>query len=102
MAVELGVGLFTVVGDAQQRGVTTAALTPLDYIEIQQLAIRYSYGLDTGADQGHLYSDVFTPDGEFVGRQVPLTRGRDALARVATQAKRSPASHAEAWQSLCR
>jgi len=89
MAAALGVGLFTVVGDAQQRGVTTAALTPLDYIEIQQLAIRYAYGLDTGADQGHLYSDVFTPDGEFVGRQVPLTRGRDALARVALSVRKA-------------
>ena len=65
-----------------------AELTPLDYIEIQQLAIRYSYGLDSTADNGYLYADVFTPDGEFVGRQVPLTQGREALARVARSVRK--------------
>jgi hypothetical protein len=89
ITVCLSLGLFTVAGDAQQKDRKAPALTPLDYIEIQQLAIRYSYGLDTAADSGHLYSDVFTPDGEFVGRQVPLTQGREALARVARSVRKA-------------
>ena len=88
IAVALGLSLFAARGDAQQKRPNAAALSPLDIIEIQQLAIRYSYGLDTGADEGHLYSDVFTPDGEFVGRQVPLTQGREALARVARSVRK--------------
>jgi hypothetical protein len=87
-AIALGLSLFAVHGDAQQKRGAAAALSPLDIIEIQQLAIRYSYGLDTGAEEGHLYSDVFTPDGEFVGRQVPLTQGREALARVARSVRK--------------
>ncbi len=74
---------------AQQKGGTVQPLTPLDYIEIQQLAIKYSYGLDTAADNGYMYADVFTPDGEFVGRTVPLTQGREALARVARSVKKA-------------
>ena len=71
-----------------QKAAKSPALTPLDIIEIQQLVIRYAYGLDTAADDGHLYSDVFTPDGEFVGRQVPLTIGREALARVSRSVRK--------------
>ena len=89
IAAALALSLSTIVGDAQQRSATAPALTPLDYIEIQQLAIRYSYGLDTAADNGYLYADVFTPDGEFVGRQVPLTQGREALARVARSVRKA-------------
>ena len=85
----LVVGLFAAKGDAQQKSAPGAPLTPLDIIEIQQLAIRYAYGLDTGADNGYFYADVFTPDGEFVGRQVPLTQGRDALARVARSVRKA-------------
>lgn len=89
IAIALGLGFFAASGDAQQRTARPAALTPLDIIEIQQLAIRYSYGLDTGADNGYLYAGVFTPDGAFVGRQVPLTQGREALARVARSVRKA-------------
>lgn len=91
LTIALSVSMFAAVGDAQRA--RAAPLTPLDYIEIQQLAIRYSYGLDTAADNGYLYADVFTPDGEFVGRQVPLTRGRDALARVARSVQKANSSY---------
>jgi hypothetical protein len=80
--------LLTATGAAQQPTGTVTELTPLDYIEIQQLAIRYAYGLDSTADNGYMYADVFTPDGEFVGRQVPLTQGREALARVARSVRK--------------
>jgi hypothetical protein len=86
--VLFGICLLTATGGAQQPAGGGVELTPLDYIEIQQLAIRYSYGLDSTADNGYMYADVFTPDGEFVGRQVPLTQGREALARVARSVRK--------------
>jgi len=72
--VTAGVARFVPV-HAQQR---TQALTALDYAEIQQLAARYSYAIDTGADNGYAYADLFAPDGSF-GK----TTGRDALAATA-------------------
>ena len=89
VAITLGISLFAAKGDAQQRRGNAPTLTPLDYIEIQQLAIRYSYGLDTKGDDGYLYADVFTADGEFIGKQVPLTQGREALARVARSVRKA-------------
>jgi hypothetical protein len=67
---------------AQQRSGPAApartALTALDFYEIQQLGARYAYGLDTGADNGYYYANVFTPDGSF-----GATSGRENLAALA-------------------
>jgi len=89
IAVALGVIIQTSAIDAQQPANPTAELTPMDIIEIQQLAIRYAYGLDTAADNGNMYANVFTPDGEFNGRQTPFTKGREALARVARSVRKA-------------
>jgi hypothetical protein len=89
IVILIGAGFLGVRSDAAQKRPSARPLTTLDVIEIQQLAIRYAYGLDTGADNGYMYADVFTPDGEFVGRQVPLTQGRDALARVARSVRKA-------------
>jgi hypothetical protein len=62
---------------AQQK-VTGGSLTAADYVEIQQLVARYSYAVDTHADNGYAYADLFTPDGMF-GK----TKGREALAELA-------------------
>jgi hypothetical protein len=62
---------------AQQK-VTGGNLTAADYIEIQQLVARYGYAVDTHADNGYAYADLFTPDGVF-GK----TKGREALAELA-------------------
>jgi hypothetical protein len=53
-------------------------LTALDYAEIQQLVARYSFALDSGADDGYAYADLFAPDGSFGN-----TKGRDQLAASA-------------------
>jgi hypothetical protein len=37
------------------------AFTALDYQEITQLINRYAYGIDTCANNGYDYADVFTP-----------------------------------------
>jgi hypothetical protein len=63
------------------------ALTAMDYIEIQQLLARYAFALDTGADDGYMYADLYTPDGVFNG-----TKGRDDLAKLARGGRRGPAN----------
>jgi len=88
IAVAIGVLMPAAAARAQEPAARPAELTPMDYLEIQQLAIRYAYGLDTAADNGYMYANVFTPDGEFIGRQTPFTKGRDALARVARSVRK--------------
>jgi len=66
-------------------------LTALDYEEITQLINRYAYGIDTCANNGYDYANVFTTDGVFIdnnsdagygaGGRV-LAKGRDALATL--------------------
>jgi hypothetical protein len=61
----------------------TSTLTPLDYIQIQQLVASYGQALDNGLnndDNGEAYASLFAPDGVF-GR--PYTTGADALKALA-------------------
>jgi uncharacterized protein (TIGR02246 family) len=62
----------------------TPALSPDDQLEIRQLVSRYANALDTGADNGAAYADLFADDGEFVGGR-GTTRGREALAALGRQ-----------------
>jgi hypothetical protein len=68
------------VARAQQRGSAPAPLSAQDILDIQQLGAKYAYGLDTGADNGYYYANVFTPDGSFQNWV-----GRDQLAAVARE-----------------
>ena len=43
-------------------------LPAADYQEIAQLTNRYAYGIDTCANNGYDYADVFTSDGEFIDK----------------------------------
>src|SRR4051794_1994949 len=102
LPVVLTAGLLTaIVGGpilhGQQKGTAQAAskvpaLTPLDYIEIRQLVARYGYAVDTGADNGNMYAELFAPDGAFLDRTGKATAGRDALAAVARRFQRGPQS----------
>jgi len=65
---------------AQQRTGTVKPLSTQDILDIQQLGARYAYGLDTGADNGNYYANVFTVDGSF-GETV----GREKLAALARE-----------------
>jgi SnoaL-like domain len=65
-----------------QKKANGPALTPQDYLDIQQLVARYAHAMDTGADNGNAYADLFAADGEFVGPAGPATRGHDALAAL--------------------
>ena len=67
------------------------AFTALDYQEITQLINRYAYGIDTCADNGYAYADVFTADGVFIDKNSDegfkqggraLAKGREALATL--------------------
>ena len=73
---------------AQAQGPT---FTALDYQEITQLINRYAYGIDTCANNGYDYADVFTPDGVFTDKNSDagfkaggrvLASGREALATL--------------------
>jgi hypothetical protein len=79
---------------AQGTAGTPMALTPLDYIEIQQLVAKYAYALDSGAEDGYAYANLFTSDGVFTGmNQGPNGRsytGRDTLAGLARGGRRGP------------
>ena len=66
-------------------------LSALDYQEITQLINRYAYGIDTCANNGYDYANLFTEDGEFIDRNSDagfaaggrvLAHGRDALAEL--------------------
>ncbi|HEX5048607.1 MAG TPA: hypothetical protein VFX89_15950, partial [Gammaproteobacteria bacterium] len=62
VAVLVGVGFFAGraavgIGAAQAAG---TELTALDYAQITQLINRYAYGIDTCANNGYDYANVFT------------------------------------------
>src|SRR5690348_1757376 len=73
---------------AQARG-GAPALATQDYIDIQQLAARYAFLIDTCTAGGNEFADLFTPDGEFsVSQQWGVangrkTKGHEALAAAA-------------------
>src|SRR5688500_2378063 len=74
---------------AQQGGTPGSKLSTQDYIDIQQLAARYAFLIDTCTNGGTDFADLFTADGEFsVSQQWGVaggrkTKGRDALVDAA-------------------
>ncbi len=76
---------------AQQKTAKAPALTAMDYIQIQQLVARYPYAVDTGAESGGMYADLFAPDGVFAQRNGDVT-GKDALSATARRFQRGPQS----------
>jgi hypothetical protein len=86
----VGAGASAVV-EQVSAAAATPALTALDYREINQLVNRYAYGIDTCANNGYDYADVFTPDGVFIDKNSDqgfaqggrvLAKGREALATL--------------------
>lgn len=75
--------VFAAAVGGQQRGAAqnqAAALTAMDYIEIQQLVSSYPYGLDGNTDNGESYANLFAPGAVF-GR--PRTEGHENLKALA-------------------
>lgn len=88
----IGVLAFIVVRAQQtppKRVWSLGHLTPVDYIEIQQLVARYPYALDRGTDHGRVYAAAFTPDGVFQGNGKSL-KGRDEIAKSADRGDDAP------------
>ena len=69
LALGLGVMSATAVAlQAPQQGKSSAPmpkLSAMDYIEIQQLVVRYAWANDTCGNNGKDYADLYTPDGWF-------------------------------------
>ena len=71
-------------------------LSALDYIQIQQLVAKYAYALDSGADNGYAYANLFMPDGVFIRGESngsERVQGRERLAFLARdtpQRRRTP------------
>jgi SnoaL-like domain len=77
-------GISALVIVQAQRPRSAAALSPLDYIEIQQLVNRYAYAIDTCSNNGYDYADLYTPDGIFYwGVGARKSQGREQLAEAA-------------------
>ena len=84
--------VLTTLYAQQKQPPPAGALSALDYFEIQQLPNRYAHAIDTCANNGYDYADLYTADGKFIDnfteegfRQKGLLRaqGRDQLARAA-------------------
>ena len=63
------------------------ALTPQDYIAIQQLVSKYAYAIDECTNKGYDYADLYTPEGTFAtaraGKTLNTFAGRERLAAAA-------------------
>jgi hypothetical protein len=92
LAVAVAVGFFAGRGgQGGQAEAQAGGLSALDYHEITQLINRYAYGIDTCANLGYDYANLFAEDGVFIDRNSDagfgaggrvLARGREALATL--------------------
>jgi SnoaL-like protein len=81
LGVAVVISAFAIGGAwGQQRSGAVKTLSTQDILDIQQLGARYAYGLDTGAENGYYYANVFTSDGSF-----GTTVGREKLAELARE-----------------
>jgi hypothetical protein len=71
---------------APRRSAKPAALTAQDYADIEQLSARYAFGNDTGAEDGYLLANAFTPDGYFLATVPRALNGRKELAAASVEA----------------
>jgi hypothetical protein len=83
LTIAVMAGLAATVAGAQTRAARTP-MTPQDYIDIQQLAARYAFDIDTCVNAGADFADLFTDDGEFsVSQQWGVAGNRKTKGRVA-------------------
>ena len=82
IVIAAGAVVFAAVAPQVAGAQAPAALTAMDYIEIQQLVARYPYALDGGLGRGAVYADLFTADGVFINQDGRHDGGRAALERL--------------------
>ena len=75
---------------AQQAG--ASALTPQDFVDIQQLYARYNWALDSG--DAEAYASTFTPDGVF-----NTNVGHDAIVKFANTFHAGLGAHVRHWNT---
>ena len=95
LALAVGIGALTFAVAHAQGGPASGklmTLTPLDYVEIRQLAARYGHAVDQGANDGYNYADLFAPGATF-----GQTTGRDNLATLAKRTSKGPQT---AWHFI--
>lgn len=64
------------------RGQQEPTLTADDYMEIQQLIYRYAHAIDTCANNGYDYADLYTADGTFTDNVTDEGYGQGGLVRA--------------------
>jgi uncharacterized protein (TIGR02246 family) len=76
-------------------------VAPDDHVEIHQLYARAAQALDTGADNGNGYANLYTADGVFTDADGATHKGRVALAALARgDGRKKGPTHVEhfVWQ----
>jgi hypothetical protein len=77
-------GATQALAQAPSNAPPATPLTALDYIEIEQLNRKYAWAIDTCADDGFAYADLYTADGTFIdGETGRRWQGREQLAEAA-------------------
>jgi hypothetical protein len=87
MQIRMMIALFLILAStAFAQKAASAELTALDYFQIQQLAAKYARAIDTCANNGYDYADLYTSDGYFApsmnGKVLAKFQGREQLAEV--------------------
>jgi opacity protein-like surface antigen len=93
IAAALAAALISSAGVAAQQ-TDKVPLKAADYAEINQLYVRYNYGIDTHADGGQMWSKTFTPDGVFELVGSMKIQGFDKLTEFAKLKLGAPAPDA--------
>src|SRR5678815_3867790 len=78
LGLTLSAFMLALLPAAAQRGPAAMPLTADDHMQIQQLVTRFGYALDTGANDGAMFADLFTEDGVY-----GAAKGRTQLAALA-------------------
>jgi len=78
LGLTLSAVMLALLPAAAQRGPAAMPLTADDHMQIQQLVTRFGYALDTGANDGAMFADLFTEDGVY-----GAAKGRTQLAALA-------------------
>jgi hypothetical protein len=73
----VGAVMLALLPAAAQRASGPMSLTADDHVQIQQLVTRFGYAVDTGANDGAMFADLFTEDGVYGG-----AKGRSQLAAL--------------------
>jgi hypothetical protein len=81
----LGAILTTLAAVDARQAEKGGMLSAADDYEIRQLYARFCHGLDSAADRGYLFADVFTSEGVYVDPSGRSHQGREKLAALARE-----------------